>query len=168
MMKTRTIVSLASALTAFGLTGCSSFHYTALPAVGPDPTAQNGAQRHGRLEVYTAYATRTDNQYKLPSAHTDYTVFLDDTWFSKRVHNSRNVDHGRPQLVMLSPGTYNVSAQASAANGATFHIVLPVVIEAGRITKVYLDGQWRPRDLSTSAQLVRLPSGEPVGWSADK
>jgi hypothetical protein len=120
------------------------------------------------LEVYTAQANPAGSRRTQQQAHTDYTIFLDDTWFSERVHNSRNADQASPQLVTLAPGTYNVSAQASDAKGGAFNIVVPVVIEAGRTTKVYLDGEWRPRDLSTSAQLVRLPTGEPVGWSAGR
>lgn len=158
--------SLTSALIAFGLTGCNTFHYTTLPAVGPDPTAQTEGHRHGRLEVYTAYANTASGQPTPQPTYTDYTIYLNDSWFCERVHNSRNGDKARPKPVMLPPGTYNVSAQGKDANGGTFNLVIPAVIEAGRATTMYLDGEWRPRDLGANAQLVRLPSGEPVGWSA--
>jgi len=168
MMKTKTAISLASVLLSFGLTGCNTFHYTALPAVGPDPAAQAEAQRHGHLAVYTACASPAGSQPAPQPACTDYTIFLDDSWFCERVHNSRSAAHASPKLVKLEPGTYDISAQASDAKGGTFAVVMPVVIQAGHTTKVYLDGEWRPGDLGRDAQLVRLPTGEPVGWSAGK
>ena len=161
-------VSLTGALLAFGLTGCGTFHYTALPAVGPDPTSQTEAHRRGRLEVYTAYANPAGSRPMLQPAHTDYTIFLNDSWFAERVHNYRHADQAQPKLVTLPPGTYDIWAHASDTNGGSFAVVMPVVIEAGRATQVYLDGEWRPRDLGTGDQLVRLPTGEPVGWSAVK
>lgn len=166
IMKTKTLFSLASALTIFGLAGCGTFHYEALSPVGPDPTAIIEAQRQGVLEVYTADVNPASSRLPLQSAHTDYTIFLNDGWFSKRVHNARNMSDARPKLVELAPGTYNIEAQARDANQGTFTIVVPVVIEAGRTTKVYLDGEWSPRDSSTTAKLVRMPTGQPVGWRA--
>jgi len=159
-------ISLTGAWIACGLTGCNTCHYATLPAVGPDPTAQTQGHRHGWLEVYTASANTACGQSTLQPSYTDYTIYLDDSWFCVRVHNSRNGDPARPKSVKLPAGTFNVSAQAKDANGGTFNLVIPAVIEAGRATTMHLDGEWRPWDLGASAQLVRLPSGEPVGWSA--
>ena len=165
IMKTKTVISMASVLPMFGLVGCSVFHYVALPPVGPDPTASTGAQRKGMLEVYTADTKPVGNRLPPQLAHTDYIISYDE-WLCERVHNVRSQDDARPKLVSLEPGTYTIEAQASNTNSGTFNIMTPVVIQAGRTTKVYLDGEWRPRDLSMAAQLVRLPTGEPVGWYA--
>ncbi|MGA3266332.1 MAG: hypothetical protein ABSE16_05870 [Verrucomicrobiota bacterium] len=44
---------------------------------------------------------------------------------------------------------------------------VPVVIEAGRTTRVHLDDAWQlPPDAPTT-KLVSLPGGHPVGWRAD-
>ena len=117
------------------------------------------------LEVYTAGMKAVDNRVPLQPAHTDYTISYDQ-WFFERVYNVRSQDDARPKFVSLEPGTYFLNAQANNTNSGTFNIIAPVVIKAGETTKVYLDGGWRPRDLSPGAQLVRLPTGEPVGWYA--
>jgi hypothetical protein len=165
IMKTKTVISMASVLTLFGLAGCSVFHYVALRPVGPNPTAPIEAQQQGILEVYTADTKPVGGQFPREPLHTDYTISC-DTWFCERVHNVRSQDDARPKLVSLEPGNYTVEAQASNTNSGTFATMVPVVIKAGRTTKIYLDGEWQPGGPSMGAQLVRLPTGAPVGWYA--
>jgi len=65
----------------------------------------------------------------------------------------------QPQTVRLGSGKYVIVAESSSYG----RVHVPVVIELGQVTEIHLDGAWTPAPDRT---LVRLPDGEPIGWTA--
>jgi hypothetical protein len=84
------------------------------------------------------------NQFPLEPAHTDYSIYTQDGQLVHRVHNAWNLDDGQPARVTLPEGAYEVHALAKDANPGTFRVVVPVLVQAGCTTRVYIDGDWHP------------------------
>jgi hypothetical protein len=84
------------------------------------------------------------------------------------VSNSHSPSDGTPALVTLPPGTYHVEARAQDYAGVTTRATVPVVVEAGRVTAVHLEGDWKPAGHPKASELVRLPNGHAVGWRASE
>jgi hypothetical protein len=80
----------------------------------------------------------------------------------ERVANQAGSFNANPATVRLSPGEYHV--KALVARGG--FVIVPVVIEAGKKTVVYLDGEALPQNPSANDDFVRLPDGHVVGWRA--
>jgi hypothetical protein len=164
----KSAIPLASALIVFLLAGCGTTpQLVVLPTVGPDTVASPQTQSSGVLQVYSARAPAdTDmnfdeffanddfggNSFPVEPAHTDYTIYTQAGQVFQRVHNARNLDDPQPSLVTLPGGTYRIEAQMKDANPGTVPVVVPVIIEAGRVTQVHLDGNYR-----THARPAMLP-----------
>ncbi len=129
--------------------------------VGPNPAAVENPNRHGQLKVFSALTPRFEGTNPTWYQHTDYTVCNPQGGTIKRVNNTVGYYSSEPRIINLPPGNYLVKAEAKDYLSVT----VPVVIDSGRITKVHLDGAWRPADNRKTA-LVTLPGGNPVGWSA--
>ncbi len=173
----KTAIPLAGALIVFLLAGCGTTpQLVVLPTVGPDTFASPQSQRSGFLQVYSARVTAdTDanfdeffanddfggNQFPVEPAHTDYTIYTQAGQVFERVHNARNLDDPQPSLVTLPGGTYKIEAQKKDANPGTVPVVVPVIIEAGRVTQVHLDGDYRtharPATLPVSTDFSKIP-----------
>ncbi len=176
-VKTASLVS-----TLLCLAGCASLDKVAvLGPVGPSPAGTLKPQSEGFLQVYSARKrTPIDpnteeffwnddfgrNEFLHYPAHTDYTILTEEGKVFMQVHNSVDLYDPRPTLVALPPGRYNVQARAEDFGRINENVMLSVVIQAGRATRAHLAEDWRPARHPDKAQVVRMPGGRVVGWSA--
>ncbi len=147
---------------AVGLSACA-FNDTAtmLQAIGPAPMRDSTLSSQGALVVYSAWDPLA-NRYARD--HTSYDIASDDGKFSRQVQNHMDRSDEDPARVFLPPGNYHVTARSSYAG----LVIVPVVIQGGRTTVVYLDGSTGPSPFHLDKKnLVRFPNGEIVGWSAN-
>ena len=174
--------SLALLISAACLAGCASIPRTALlEPVGPGPALSSDASAQGALRVYSARENaRVDlngeeflwnndfgrNEFLHLASYTAYTIYSPQGEVVARVTNSRNPNDGKPELVTLAPGDYRVVAQAEDYNNVTFNAVVPVVIRAGAITRIYLTQDRQPATQPDKADVVYLPNGRIAGWRA--
>lgn len=145
------------------LAGCSSTPLSLAP-VGPNPTGAEGEATTGQLEVYSALQECHDgNEFDnnpLWYQHSDYVLCNLNGRPMKHVFNSVGHYAQRPRPIALAPGRYLVKAEAKDY----MSVVVPVVIKAGRTTRVHLDDAWNPGAFTTKSELVSTPTGYPVGW----
>lgn len=174
--------SFAAAGTLVWLVGCASPpKVTQLPPVGPSPTAAFTGLQSGTLQVYSArapsdislrreiYFWNADfgrNDFLYGAAHTDYTINSQNGQVVEQVRNAKNYQDSQPALVTLPPGLYTVQAKAEEEGGGTINLSVPVQIEPGKCTRVYLSSEWRPAKHYTDSEVVRLPTGQIAGWRA--
>lgn len=156
-------ISLASALL---FSGCAS-HKTLIVSspVGPPPQTTPTTGRTGTLVVYSARDPKSDIldlPYLCP--HSDYAIYSSTGLLVQKVHNSTDAIIERPANVSLPEGSYRVEARANGRQ----KVIIPVVIQAGRLTAVHLEpGTSVQNDVALlQSNPVRLPTGEIVGWRA--
>ena len=181
----RILNSIAAAGVLALLTGCASAPKLAvLEPIGPAPGAPVAAGPGGRLQVYSARQReplqlqagewwRWDTPYppeELPRglAHTGYMIRTASGSTLRYVRNAENSADPVATVVMLSPGRYQVEALATQPDGSTTQVLLPVLIEPGKITIAHLSGDWKPARNLTNADVVRLPDGQIAGWLAQR
>ena len=157
-MKSSYIIA-ATALVSL-LAGCST--PVAVAPVGPNPTGIGDNAKSGQLQVFSALVGRTEGDNPTWFQHGNYSILDSNGNTVMRVANRDGKYALSPQAVSLRPGKYVVKAEAKDY----FRVKIPVVIQAGRTTRVHLDDTWKPADAGATA-LVSLPSGAPVGWSVD-
>jgi hypothetical protein len=154
-MKTKLIPFFGAAGIAL-LAGCAS-QPVALSPVGP--SAQDRAIAGvGYLQVYSDTETHNIGDGPPYCPHTGYNIYTPSGVRVKYVPNHIGDMDETPTMVRIPAGDYNVVAESSAYGRVT----VPVVIEGGHRTAVHLDREWKP---SRTNEVVRLPDGEPVGWS---
>jgi hypothetical protein len=152
------------------LTSCASQPIT-LARVGPEPyPSAFSSDKTGRLEVFSRREEQSDDQNQGDSGgdsiwyqHTDYAIYNAKGKRVNYVDNTTGHYSTSPRIVSLPPGKYTVRAQAKD----WLSVNVPVVVERGRTTLVYLDDTWTPPPGTPKAELVSAPNGRPVGWSAD-
>src|SRR6266516_1993685 len=153
-----TIFSGGSALL---LTSCASAPPTIVhEIVGPGPTVVN-EEHDGFLTVYSATAWTTDDDGPSLLKYTNYRIDAADGTLFKKVPN----DDQEPTRVILPKGTYTVVAQSDTSG----MVSVPVAIETGKTTVVHLEREkdWKEAPVGIrSADLVRLPNGQPIGLRA--
>ena len=149
-----TIISVGTTVL---LASCASAPPTNIhETVGPSPAAAN-QEHNGFLMVYSATAWTTDGDGPSLLNHTKYEIDAADGTLFQEVPNSDQ----EPSRVVLPKGTYTIVAQSD-----TFGTVrVPVAIETDRTTIVHLEGEkdWKEAGIR-SADLVRLPNGQPIGF----
>lgn len=148
---------IGAALTAF-LAGCST--PVVLPPVGPNPTAFRTPAFNGQLEVFSALTPRTEGNNPTWYQHSDYYICNLQGKRLKSVFNITGYYEQSPRLITLPAGKYIVKARAK---GILF-VDIPVVIDAGQITRVHLDARWHPPVGTPQTELVNAPVGYPIGW----
>ncbi len=149
------------------LWGCALHEPTVvLDRVGPSMLHPAAAGAKGALRVYSAFEPNADFN-GLPYLHhyTDYRLLSQDGGLLQTVHNSDGKPVDGPRMLELPAGDYRVIAQANAYTTVT----VPVVILAGRLTTVHLEGSpsWPDKAALLQSNPVRLPDGEIAGWRAD-
>ena len=153
-----TIFSGGSALL---LTSCASAPPTIVhETVGPGPTVVN-EQYNGFLKVYSATEWMADDDGPSLLKYTNYQIDAADGTVFKEVAN----DDQEPTRVILPKGTYTVVAQSDTSG----MVSVPVAIETGKTTVVHLEREkdWKEAPVGIrSADLVRLPNGQPIGFRA--
>jgi hypothetical protein len=152
---------IVGALAAALLAGCASTP-VAVARVGPNPSGLNDHGNLGHLEVFSALVGRTEGDNPTWLQHRNYVIYDQNGKRIKLVINRPGYYAEQPRLVSLLPGRYIVQAEAKDY----LSVKVPVIIEAGRTTRVHLDDAWLPGEASKT-ELVRLPEGNPVGWSAN-
>lgn len=154
------VLLLGLLATACGVTSLPSTGIVLEP-IGPRGPGPRPAPT-GYLRVYTA--TRSVQSGRIPyEVHTAYTVFDETGRQARSVVNHVGDTDQAPMTVSLPPGEYRVLAEAAGYGRVT----APVVIEAGRLTEVYLTRNGMPEwDAATGAALVRLPQGPVAGIRA--
>lgn len=144
------------------LTACATCPQ--LPAVGPSPISSGYSESGmGTLVVYSAWSCF--DTY-LTSDHSGYTVYSEDGKRIKYVPNNIEGDWTvePPTRVSLPPGAYRIKAEG----GQYGWVNVPVVINGGETTPVYLDGERHSIDsLASWDNSVCLPDGQVVGWAAN-
>jgi len=144
--------------------GCSSVWKIAdLQPVGPVPNGPVGTAPGGYLKVYSATVQHEvdDNMYYYP--HRSYFIYdAQGKDMIKRVQNHVGTMDETPALVALAPGRYKVLADDEGYG----RIMFPVVIRPRQTTVLHLDGAWEPPAHTSDSEVVRLPDGEYIGWSA--
>lgn len=141
-------------------------------AVGPAPLLSAAAPRQGFLRVYTPTEVYDDDQ-ALYYRHRNFTLLAPAGEVRQYVLNSDDPWDQTPALVSLPVGSYEIESRT--LNGRI--AAIPVVVEEGRTTNVYLDGSFpasvAQRDTSGAlpgvsaarGDYVTLPDGEIIGWS---
>ncbi len=136
-----------------------------LDPVGPAPAPAVGDESTGSLIVFSAYEESAHFNAS-PYHHwlTDYKIYSIDRELLRTVHNDSNTVVEGPTRVKLTPGRYRVVARANGYGLVT----VPVVIAAGEVTRVHLEGggAWPDRALMLKSNPVCLPDGRIVGWRA--
>jgi hypothetical protein len=164
-MKRFALGLLAASAAALIGTGCAHTQTVVLRQVGPAPITQQkeenmASANQGSLVVYSAWQkTGTDDPEH--DHHSSYDILKGDAVL-RHVRNYFNPMLEEPIEVPLPAGNYQVRARAQGYG----YVSVPVVIAAGRTTKVYLDGSGR-EELAQApvAEQVRLPDGRVVGWA---
>ncbi len=177
MMKS--IASASVCICAVCLVGCASSE-TRLPSpLGPRPGATTRLEACGILQVFSAHQEMDSDinfeefftgeealrEFDEP-AHTDYSLRSKTGEFLRRVQNALDSQDAEPTLLTLPPGRYQVQAESEGADCLRTRVIVPVVVEAGRTTRVHLEAPWKPTRSVGEAKIVHLPNGQPVGWWA--
>jgi hypothetical protein len=88
----------------------------------------------------------------------------DDGKLDKPIRNQSTGFDQRPSVVVLPAGRYSVIARSDNYG----RIKVPVLIEEGRTTMVYLDSSSQPHVLKAEQEkLIKAPDGEIIGWAAN-
>ena len=143
------------------MAGCHSTLVLQTP-VGPEPFERQTTGPTGRLLVFSAKEARGDGDDPIYYQHSDYSIYGSQGKRIKRVGNTKGHFDETPRLVDLPPGTYVVKARAECYD----RVEVPVVIKSGRTTVVHLDKEWKPAFTAQNTELVNLPQGYVIGWSA--
>lgn len=167
-------------LALLGTAGCvSSPSVSRLPGVGPAPSLAPASGSVGFLQVYSARERvpiningeefywngdygRNDFLYR--DAHTAYSLYSPTGQLLVQIPNAKGMNDADPTLLKLTPGDYQVKAEAADDNGAISTVMVPVCVQAGLTTLVHLDGQWSVRTTGADDRWVRLANGSVVGW----
>ena len=146
------------------LVGCTT-NTTVRAPVGPNPTESVSDQPTGRLEVFSALEKcRDGNDFDPDPAwhqHTDYTVYTGQGKRVRHVFNTVGHYEEAPRVIRLPPGEYFVKARAQGY----LLVTVPVIIQAGRTTRLHLDAAWNPPRQLSKAHFVSMPGGYDIGWS---
>jgi hypothetical protein len=149
------------------LAGCiSQQRGLVLDPIGPPTSQSAGASSNGTLMVFSAFDPHAHFN-DLPYLHhyTDYKITFRDGKLLQTVHNDNGTLLEEPKRVQLPVGSYCVFARANGYRVVT----VPVIIRAGQITTVHLEGSpsWQNRSELSQSNPVRLPGGEIAGWRAE-
>lgn len=145
------------------VTGCASLPPVTLLPVGPKWPEVAASRPQGGLMVYSALETGGAGSDTDQSYHTAYTLHFENGQPQRRIANRETNSSTEPQMVMLDPGRYSVTARASGRR----QVIVPVVIEANKTTTVHLDGS-EPLGIRRGARsdFVSFADGAIVGWRA--
>jgi hypothetical protein len=148
------------------LSACS-FRQTpfAVMPVGPPPHEEVQDSKAGYLDVYSQYSawgTRGETMQAV-THRSDYHLQSEDGKLSQEIRNHTDEWDEGPRRIALAPGSYRIEAKA----GRIGEVIVPVIIKQHETTIVHLDG-YRPAStkLPLSTNLVKLPDGDVVGFSA--
>jgi len=151
-----------SVATAVFVESCASAPPTIVhETVGPSVAVGN-EEHNGFLTVFSATEwTTTDGDGPSQLSYTNYQIDAADGSLFQEVANG---DY-EPTRVILPIGIYTVVAWSDTSG----EVSVPVAIETGKLTVVHLESEkdWQEASAGIrSADLVRLPNGQPIGFRA--
>lgn len=155
-------------LLVVSVAACASRTHVTLPAVGPSGAAASAAATAspaepatGELVVYSDAIPVAKHRSPPEFAHTGYVVRKAGyEQVVAQVDNRVSEADETPDALRLPPGLYEVDARCAGLGT----VLVPVVIEAGRRTEVYLDAGGMPaKQAAALTDPVRLPDGKVVG-----
>jgi len=153
-------------ITLIAFSGCATRAKLVLnQSVGPGRYHANRRRgvAPGELEVFSALEVINAVDSDHPT-HTNYTIDDQGGKTLRRVDNRTGSFYQDPVVVSLPAGAYKVEARATN----TGEVIVPVVIEAGKCTVIYLDGSNPPQSKAQPGdQWVRLPGGQIIGEKAN-
>jgi hypothetical protein len=179
----KSIRFISAAVLVLIVAGCATAPPVVLKTVGPNPSGSANQAATGQLEVFSAldqtepggmslsfpeggsywYGIQGEEGNRFGYQHTDYVIYNLDGRRVRHVLNTVNPYEPTPRVVTLPPGKYIVEAKARDAK----RVRVPVEVEAGRMSKIHLDDNWKLPVNTPKDELVSLPSGSPVGWRAE-
>ncbi len=148
---------------------CQTDRHLVLEAVGPPsrtPMSRLDLAGIGFLKVYSATETREVGKAFNYYPHTPYLIYHTNGMVYRWVANSASFTDESPALVRLPAGVYTVRAQDDNFG----RVYVPVVIQGGETTVIYLEIRALPRNERLSVEMtnaVRLPDGRLAGWRAE-
>jgi hypothetical protein len=158
-------LALCAVLLSLQLSGCATNKQAqVLDRVGPAST-EPGAGKDGSLLVFSAPDTSAHfNTVPYRPIYSDYAILTEDGKLVQNVIN-RDARRNSPNPVSLPASKYRVVARANGYGNLT----VPVLIVAGRLTTVHLDGpgSWAGSDSVERSNLVCLTDGQIVGYRAN-
>lgn len=155
------ILIMMGAAVAIMATGCSTTPVAFAP-IGPNPAGIQTTAANGQLAVFSALSGRAEGDNPIWYQHSDYYICDSHGRRLEHVENSTGHYAQSPRVISLPPGKYIVVARAKDVLKAK----VPVVIKPGEITRVHLDGNWKPLG-EPPTDVVEAPAGYPVGWRGD-
>jgi hypothetical protein len=164
-MKTKYIAIIIGAAIVCVLTGCATQPVN-VSTVGPESTGDTSSRTdlpgdRGYLCVYSDTKTRQIGENTYYYTHTPYSIHDQSGVRVQWVRNHIGDMDEMPTRVTLPVGQYYVIAQSTSYGRVT----VPVIIRGGKETDLHLDHKWQPSPDISSNAVVRLPDGEPVGWT---
>jgi hypothetical protein len=150
--------------TLLALDGCVNTPVV-LDAVGPVPKEHRKYVGEGRLIVFTAAEEYNVGDTTTYRPHSAYHIHDGNGKRFKYVLNHTGVMDEMPQSVLLPAGNYTLRARAERLGW----VIVPVLVKENQSTEVHLDSTWKaPPGFENDESLVRLPSGQIVGWRASQ
>jgi hypothetical protein len=128
------IVNLAGGTLASLMLSCASSYLTLAP-VGPDPNSPATPGADGRLEVFSALVAHAEGNNPTWYQHRDYTLYDASGKTVEHVDNTVGHYARSPRIISLAPGRYRVQTETQTHRS----VMVPVIIQAGRMTTVRLD-----------------------------
>jgi hypothetical protein len=156
--------TLCSFLSLLLLTSCGSEPLVLSPIGPAHSTGGSYLTGVGRLQVFTE-TDEFEVDHDVPYfPHRDYQIYTADGKRLQRVWNAQNHEDETPTIVSLPAGRYEVRADAE------FYglVRVPVLIKPNQLTKVILQPGWKPQLTASANEVVSLPKGYAVGWSAQE
>ena len=149
---------LCAGLFGLCLLGCAHQQQLSLSPVGPEPQMSSKSTK-GRLVVFSAWR-KTGTDIPDHRVHSSYDVLASDGTRLLHVQNYLTPMIEDPATVALEPGNYVVKARVQRYG----FITVPVLIESGKTTALYLDDTTQPQMTEENApENVQLPDGRIVG-----
>jgi hypothetical protein len=118
--------------------GCASpsRHDLVLAPVAPDSDQHQHIDHQGKLVVYTELDVHAHFYgFAYHRYYSDYEIRTEPGALLKKVHNDSGTVAEGPVEVPLEAGKYQIRARA---NGYGW-VLVPVIIESGKVTTVHLD-----------------------------
>jgi hypothetical protein len=150
---------LSAALAVLGASCASAPPTIVREPVGPAFAVIN-EEHNGFLTVYSATEWTSGDDAPRQLTYSAYQIDAADGSLFREVPNGDQ----EPSRVILPKGSYTVVAESETSGT----VRVPVIIETGRITVLHLEQErdWKASAGIRNADLVRLPSGQPIGFRA--
>jgi len=155
-------ITLLASLSVLCLgTGCAT-HDVSLATVGPEHFSASSVASNGVLVVYTPLENPNASLDEFASPQrSGYRLLSANGTVSRHIANCNTIFDDQPVALTLPAGSYTVQALGPEHNPVS----VAIVIVAGEITPVYLDGSESVQP-GGGSDFVTLPNGAVVGWSA--